>query len=104
MSSQRQIRYGELIRSIISDCLLKEDFYDPGFKPYSITRWRGITENSIKDGSRNNRNLFSGTTAIIIHNEKNELKMKIQFILIYLDFWSKARNENIIPNGSKINK
>ena len=37
MSSQRQIRYGELIRSIISECLLKEDFYDPSFKPYSIT-------------------------------------------------------------------
>ena len=28
MSSQRQIRYAELIRSLISDCLLKEDFYD----------------------------------------------------------------------------
>ena len=27
MSSPRQIRYGELIRSLISDCLLKEDFY-----------------------------------------------------------------------------
>ena len=28
MDSQRQIRYGELIRSLLSDCLLKEDFYD----------------------------------------------------------------------------
>ena len=28
MTSQRQMRFGELIRSLISDCLLKEDFYE----------------------------------------------------------------------------
>ena len=28
MSSQRQIRFSELIRSLISECLLVEDFYD----------------------------------------------------------------------------
>ena len=28
MTSQRQIRFGELIRALISDCLLKEDFYE----------------------------------------------------------------------------
>ena len=28
MTSQRQIRFGELIRSLIIDCLLKEDFYE----------------------------------------------------------------------------
>ena len=28
MTSQRQIRFGEIIRSLISDCLLKEDFYE----------------------------------------------------------------------------
>ena len=27
MSSQRQIRFSELIRSLISECLLVEDFY-----------------------------------------------------------------------------
>ena len=27
MENQRQIRFGELIRSLISDCLIKEDFY-----------------------------------------------------------------------------
>ena len=37
MSSQRQIRYGELIRSLISDCLLKEDFYDQSISPTSFT-------------------------------------------------------------------
>ena len=37
MESQRQIRYAELIRSLISDCLLKEDFYDESIKPTSIT-------------------------------------------------------------------
>ena len=37
MSSQRQIRYGELIRSLISDCLLKEDFYDQSISPTSVT-------------------------------------------------------------------
>ena len=36
MSSQRQIRYGELIRSLISDCLLKEDFYDQSISPTSV--------------------------------------------------------------------
>ena len=37
MSGQRQIRYGELIRSLISDCLLKEDFYDDNINSTSIT-------------------------------------------------------------------
>ena len=37
MSSQRQIRYSELIRSLISECLLREDFYDPEFEISSIT-------------------------------------------------------------------
>ena len=37
MSSQRQIRYSELIRSLISECLLREDFYDPNFAISSIT-------------------------------------------------------------------
>ena len=37
MSSQRQIRYGELIRSLISDCLLKEDFFDQSISSTSVT-------------------------------------------------------------------
>tara|TARA_Y100001935_G_C17067854_1_gene390032 strand:+ start:13 stop:378 length:366 start_codon:yes stop_codon:yes gene_type:complete len=37
MESQRQIRFGELIRSLISDCLIKEDFYDEDINPTSIT-------------------------------------------------------------------
>ena len=37
MSSQRQIKYGELIRSLISDCLLKEDFYDQRISSTSVT-------------------------------------------------------------------
>ncbi len=37
MESQRQIRFGELIRSLISDCLLKEDFYDENINSTSIT-------------------------------------------------------------------
>ena len=37
MESQRQIRFGELIRTIISDCLLKEDFYDENINSSSIT-------------------------------------------------------------------
>ena len=37
MSSQRQIRYSELIRSLISECLLREDFYDPNFEIFSVT-------------------------------------------------------------------
>jgi len=37
MSSQRQMRFSELIRSLISECLLVEDFYDFNFKTTSIT-------------------------------------------------------------------
>ena len=37
MSSQRQIRYGEVIRSLISECLLKEDFYDKNISMTSVT-------------------------------------------------------------------
>ena len=37
MDTQRQIRFGELIRSLLSDCLLKEDFYDDNINSSSIT-------------------------------------------------------------------
>ena len=37
MSSQRQMRFSELIRSIISECLLVEDFYNLTFHTTSIT-------------------------------------------------------------------
>jgi ribosome-binding factor A len=37
MSSQRQMRFSELIRSIISECLLVEDFYNLTFQTTSIT-------------------------------------------------------------------
>ena len=37
MESQRQIRFGELIRSIISDCLLREEFFDSSINATSIT-------------------------------------------------------------------
>jgi len=37
MSSQRQIRFGEVIRSLISECLLREDFYDNQISMTSIT-------------------------------------------------------------------
>ena len=36
MSSPRQSRYAELIRSLISDCLLKEDFYDQSISSASV--------------------------------------------------------------------
>ena len=37
MSSQRQMRFSELIRSLISECLLLEDFYNLNFEITSIT-------------------------------------------------------------------
>ena len=37
MSSQRQLRFSELIRSLISECLLIEDFYNLSFEISSIT-------------------------------------------------------------------
>ena len=37
MDTQRQIRFGELIRSLLSDCLLKEDFFVEGIDYSSVT-------------------------------------------------------------------
>ena len=37
MSSQRQIRFSELIRSLISECILVEDFYNSEISIKSIT-------------------------------------------------------------------
>ena len=37
MDSQRQIRFGELIRSILSDFLIKEDFFNKNINSTSIT-------------------------------------------------------------------
>ena len=37
MSSQRQLRFSELIRSLISKCLLVQDFYNLSFQTTSIT-------------------------------------------------------------------
>tara|TARA_B100000700_G_C14463167_1_gene587097 strand:- start:132 stop:503 length:372 start_codon:yes stop_codon:yes gene_type:complete len=37
MTSQRQIRFGELIRSLISECLIREDFYNSDISINSIT-------------------------------------------------------------------
>jgi len=37
LSSQRQLRFSELIRSLISKCFLVEDFYNLNFKITSIT-------------------------------------------------------------------
>ena len=37
IASQRQIRYGELIRSLIYECLLKEDFYNTDISMTSVT-------------------------------------------------------------------
>ena len=37
MDTQRQIRYGELIRSLLSDCLIREDLYIENINSSSIT-------------------------------------------------------------------
>ena len=37
LSSQRQLRFSELIRSLISKCFLVEDFYNFSFETTSIT-------------------------------------------------------------------
>ena len=37
MSSQRQMRFSELIRSLISECILVEEFYDLDISTKSIT-------------------------------------------------------------------
>ena len=37
LSSQRQLRFSELIRSLISECFLVEDFYNFSFEITAIT-------------------------------------------------------------------
>ena len=37
MLSQRQIRFGEVIRALISECLLRADFYDNEISMTSVT-------------------------------------------------------------------
>ena len=37
LSSQRQLRFSELIRSLINECLLVEDFYNVSFETTSVT-------------------------------------------------------------------
>ena len=37
LTSQRQIRFGEVIRSLISECILRADFYDNEISMTSIT-------------------------------------------------------------------
>jgi ribosome-binding factor A len=37
LSSQRQLRFSELIRSLMSECLIVEDFYNFSFQTTSIT-------------------------------------------------------------------
>ena len=37
MSSQRQIRFGEVIRSLMSECLIRSDFYESEINLNSIT-------------------------------------------------------------------
>ena len=37
METQRQIRFGELIRSLVSDCLLRGDFHNENLNPSLIT-------------------------------------------------------------------
>jgi len=37
MSSQRQIRFGEVIRSLMSECLIRSDFYENEINLNSIT-------------------------------------------------------------------
>ena len=37
MSSQRQMRFSELIRSLISECILVEDFYNLDISINSVT-------------------------------------------------------------------
>ena len=51
MDTQRQIRFGELIRSIISDCLLKEDFYNDCIGPrrFAKVKFTDETERKINE-------------------------------------------------------
>ena len=57
MDTQRQIRYGELIRSLLSDCLLKEDFFDENItgnveirEVFNISKVGNIAGCMVKDG------------------------------------------------------
>ena len=76
MSSQRQIRFAEIIRSLISECLIRSDFYNTEIKITSITvsyvkmskdlkiayiyimPLGGVNMINIKEALNNNRSFF----------------------------------------------
>ena len=91
MSSQRQMRFSELIRSIISECLLVEDFYNLSFETTSIT----ISYVKVSKDLRS-ANVYvmplGGQNKINITEELNEKKY------IFQKFLSKARlNSKFTP-------
>jgi hypothetical protein len=75
-----------MIRTIIKNmsfCFLENEKV---FRPYSVTRWIGITEKITRNGIKKNKNRFSGTIEIITDINNIELIIKIQLALIYCDF------------------
>ena len=115
MSSKRQLRFSELIRSLISECLLVEDFYNLNFEITSITisyvkmskdlriayiymmPLGGVNKNKIIEGLNNQKHIF--------HKFLSKAKLNAKFtpkINFYLDdsFDEAEKIEKLLLNNN----
>ena len=91
MSSQRQMRFGELIRSLISECILVEDFYNLEISINSITV-------SFVKMSKDLRMANVYIMPLGGHNQKNIIEKLNENKFIFQKFLSKAKlNSKFTP-------
>ena len=91
MSSQRQMRFSELIRSLISDCILVEDFYNLEISINSITV-------SFVKMSKDLRMANVYIMPLGGHNQKNIIEKLNENKFIFQKFLSKAKlNSKFTP-------
>ncbi len=91
MSSQRQMRFSELIRSLISECILVEDFYNLEISINSITV-------SFVKMSKDLRMANVYIMPLGGHNQKNIIEKLNENKFIFQKFLSKAKlNSKFTP-------
>ena len=91
MSSQRQMRFSELIRSLISECILVEDFYNLEISANSITV-------SFVKMSKDLRMANVYIMPLGGHNQKNIIEKLNENKFIFQKFLSKAKlNSKFTP-------
>ena len=93
MTNIRQIRYAELIRSILSDCLLKEDFYSADITSSSITISYVRMSKDLKIANVYFMPLGGKDQNEVLNNLKEKKKIFFKNIFLKLKF-----NQNLLLN------